>query len=243
MCSSLTGAFWGIHGSDIPSRCDAAQHSGPILNPLPHRREELVTGNAFEAKEGAAGQGGADQGATDGPHVAGGVIDGVFLRCAAVCLVCGRRDWAPHGPHDVGGLTVIGPAGRVLCDRVAYKCQSPSCAEVLASNDPHQYLTANTIPATLSDVHTVVTAELGSLLLSMRKFTPGLSPTAMALALSTNVTQPPVNRKHVADVLSALGDMEAVADRSCGKQGPPGDGRLVASDQNDKVPHLLLTRS
>ena len=225
MCSSLTSAFGAAKPRPPFYRCDAAQHSGPTLNPLPHRREELSTGNALGAKEGAA----------NGPHVAGGVIDGVFLRCTAVCLICGLRDWAPHGAHDVGGLTIIGPAGRVLCDRVAYKCQTPSCTAVLSSNDPHQYLTANTIPVTLGNVRTVMTAELGHLLLSMRTFTPGLSPTAMALALSTNSKQPPVNRKHVADVVSALADMQAVTDRSCGKQGPPGKDRLVACDMNAKV--------
>ena len=217
-----------VHATDsglprLPiDRCDATQHSGQILNPLPHRREELLTGDALAAKETAAN----------------GVVDGVFLRCAAVCEVCGLRDWAAIGPHDVGGLTIIGPAGRVQCDRVAYKCQTPECtAPVLSSNDPHQYLTANTIPATLSNVSTVMTAELGNLLLSIRKFTPGFSPTAAANALSMNGAQPPVNRKHVADVVSALADMEAVADLSCGKRGPPGNGRLVACDMNAKVPH------
>ena len=213
-----------------------AAHSGQVCDPLPHVRELLVTGNSLGAKEAAP----------EPAQAVPAVMSGVYLRCSAACQQCGSRSWRACEGHQVGKLSVIGPGGRVVIDRVAYQCET--CTNVLAAGDPLAYITAKTFPATFAKVQTVFTVELLELLHRLRRVTPGLSSASIAMALPTELQRAGVRREWVARALNAWESMQAALGQSCGAGGPEsivkltesaGVKTLVASDGMMKVRPLI----
>ena len=218
---------------------DAHFHRGPILCPNAHERIWMSTGYRLGPKERISVHG-DDGGEGIQP------LEGVFLRCDAVCPRCGFRDWEPWGSVDVSTLIVVTAKGRFTVDRVGSACRH--WPYIISPGDMKQYVTAVVVPVSFVDVRQVWCAELVSFLRRLRAGPqPGLSSSAVASAL-TNATmareysvrarEPPVRGDTVTNVLELAQGLESARIRDLDlplTHKIAFDGNCVGTDGNWKL--------
>jgi hypothetical protein len=115
-------------------------------------------------------------------------------------------------------LTVIGVHGSFQIDRTSYKCQGPDCGHVLDYRSPLAYISRYVLPVTLAASNgprTVLALDLAKLFHRLRRSTPGISSTALAGSLPTEMNPKVVRPVWIDNGLLCIEDMEAAFRRSC----------------------------